>query len=1295
MNMISTGAFQTEMDASTSKQQELVKKLTAAWEKKNSKVARSGGVSLMALSLAACGGDDDTPFSQTDVDAAVAASESAFIGDINTAFGTNFTVNDESAVVFASIAASDNGPLQIAAATAVVAQAAAEATAASALVAQAAAEASAAALTVQLAAANAATTAAQAAQATAEASLATANADLAVLRNPVEVALASANAETLAGTAGNDTFTGGSTMYDAADNIVDGSTTDTDTYNLTVVASNASADNTFPAAGGGNDAGTDVEIAPNITNVENVNMIIQSVGAMEVSATNMTGISNLTVTREDLSVGGSAIAGGTTVDIYQVDAADIAAVTIGAGTTVAEVAMATRAGITVNADNASGNVSVTGAATVSATGQGTGDTLTMTILSDATQDALPVDVTTGAEDVVVGAFTGTINVNAATALSVDLAGAAGGATIVAAGETGTPGAGTTGIDVTGIDSSGVNITTTYAGTSTAPGAIEITGTAATNDSATISAVGFNALDNDTTAVDVLNLSGNGAAATYTLTGVAATTITGSGAQTVSLAGNEATMAAVTISGIETIDLTAGTAGTIAAGLWTSNKVDLGFDNAGNAITVGSDVTYEVTNDQTTGLDFDFSATANGNVTVVAGDDNGASATVGTIAMAALDANDGATSTGTVTIEASIANISGTTITVGAAQPIVVTGDEDLSFTGVVTGASFNAAASSGIMTLSGLTNGVSSITTGAGADVLTVNSGTADHVVATNAGNDTVTITATQNGSFVTGAGGDTINVDDVTGTYVVNSGAGNDTVVVSGDADAIIVAGEGTDILRVDGTAALQNNANASMTGFETLDLDAALTLSSAQFANMNTLNLSSDSGTPTLNLGGTGADTVGITIDASSLTKDTALTPTITITGTDFADNLTGSAIGESFVQTAGADAIEGGSTGTDQITLLAASADIDGTASGDAINGNVVNMGATAIDEATVTSQLGNHLGAGATQIATNTATFTFANGSATTTTATNASQIQTIGGIENIIGGTGEDYIVGSASANTINGNGGDDYINAGDGDDTITVDGTAEYAGDVYVGGLGTDTISMTATTVFSSTDANLTGIENVTIGSGALDVTLLGQSEGFAITASAGANEIKGGQGADTITLVTGTNADIVHFGLFSANGADTITVFDTLEDHLNFDVTMTGITNVVATTGLAAGAGDADFIDNECYVHADGATASSGAGTAVITSYTTLSQVAAFLSDALKDNTAGTGSTSNDTATGDEAIFVINDLVANVAHAYHFKEDGTATDASVGGTVVAAELTLLATVTEESGVAIVADDII
>ena len=56
MNMISTGAFLDGMDASE-KQETIVKKFARVWEKKNSKAARAGGVSLMALSLAACGKD--------------------------------------------------------------------------------------------------------------------------------------------------------------------------------------------------------------------------------------------------------------------------------------------------------------------------------------------------------------------------------------------------------------------------------------------------------------------------------------------------------------------------------------------------------------------------------------------------------------------------------------------------------------------------------------------------------------------------------------------------------------------------------------------------------------------------------------------------------------------------------------------------------------------------------------------------------------------------------------------------------------------------------------------------------------------------------------------------------------------------------------------------------------------------------------------------------------------------------------------------------------------------------------
>ena len=61
MNMISTGSFLTAMDASNDRTS-FVSKLVDIWEKKNAKnarVARAGGVSLMALSLAACGSSDD------------------------------------------------------------------------------------------------------------------------------------------------------------------------------------------------------------------------------------------------------------------------------------------------------------------------------------------------------------------------------------------------------------------------------------------------------------------------------------------------------------------------------------------------------------------------------------------------------------------------------------------------------------------------------------------------------------------------------------------------------------------------------------------------------------------------------------------------------------------------------------------------------------------------------------------------------------------------------------------------------------------------------------------------------------------------------------------------------------------------------------------------------------------------------------------------------------------------------------------------------------------------------------
>jgi len=68
MNMIGTGQFDVKADAS----QELVKKLVGTWDKKSLQAARAGGVSTLALALAACGGEDNTPFAQADLDAAIA-----------------------------------------------------------------------------------------------------------------------------------------------------------------------------------------------------------------------------------------------------------------------------------------------------------------------------------------------------------------------------------------------------------------------------------------------------------------------------------------------------------------------------------------------------------------------------------------------------------------------------------------------------------------------------------------------------------------------------------------------------------------------------------------------------------------------------------------------------------------------------------------------------------------------------------------------------------------------------------------------------------------------------------------------------------------------------------------------------------------------------------------------------------------------------------------------------------------------------------------------------------------------
>jgi len=82
MNMISTGTFQPETYAST-QAKSASKNFALEWGKKNAKAARAGGVSLMALSLAACGGSSSTNSNSGSSDSgSTSAVSNAFVKDV-------------------------------------------------------------------------------------------------------------------------------------------------------------------------------------------------------------------------------------------------------------------------------------------------------------------------------------------------------------------------------------------------------------------------------------------------------------------------------------------------------------------------------------------------------------------------------------------------------------------------------------------------------------------------------------------------------------------------------------------------------------------------------------------------------------------------------------------------------------------------------------------------------------------------------------------------------------------------------------------------------------------------------------------------------------------------------------------------------------------------------------------------------------------------------------------------------------------------------------------------------------
>ncbi len=170
------------------------------------------------------------------------------------------------------------------------------------------------------------------------------------------------------------------------------------------------------------------------------------------------------------------------------------------------------------------------------------------------------------------------------------------------------------------------------------------------------------------------------------------------------------------------------------------------------------------------------------------------------------------------------------------------------------------------------------------------------------------------------------------------------------------------------------------------------------------------------------------------------------------------------------------------------------------------------------------------------------------------------VDTLTGIENLVGSAFDDALGGDAGANTLSGGlgddvlsggGGDDLINGGEGQDTagyrnatagVTV--RLDQAGPQDTGGAGVDT---------------LVGIENLT-GSGFAD-NLIGDSGANRLDGGAGMDTLFGGAGADTLIggaggdlLTGGSDADAFMFILGSESknpNYDTITDFSRTEGDL------------------------------------------------------------------------------------------------------------------------------------------------
>ena len=942
--------------------------------------------------------------------------------------------------------------------------------------------------------------------------------------------------DTIIGTSGNDTITGTSSTLAAADIVLDSTTTDSDTLNLTLTANNAAA---------------------TITGIENINVNWDAFGTAGIVATNISGatitgtsskvgfLGTMTITDAGsntivagtgmvgtLTVNGgkaAVVTGGTATKIV-VDGvaadADAVSATVTAGTATTSVTVGTTQAFKTNTIDAGT------ATTIAIADQGTTSTTSLTVGKSATV----TNTGTGTLALIAGA-TGVTTTLSTVGKSLDVQGAqsttlkAASANLTAETVTNSLTAGTLTVAINGAIGADANLSAVAADLftiTTAFGADAAVAVASGSSISTTVNMGngeFGVLIADDSSADTLTITST--FATQTIIQADGTDATLGDIETLTIV---AAATAVTGTDMTIVGIEAGANKVVLTGtndVVVTNIIAKTFDASG--------LTGDLTATSTTDAVFTVSGATGANTIVFAGTTVDASYT-------------GQNGDDTVTFVNSTGN----------ATAVLGNGANKVTASSGTTG-SLVVIGGDGVDTVVAATAG-----TGAGQVNLTLGGG-ADVATVTGAG-------ANDNVAADLGAGNDKFTVGAAT--------TANDVMTIDGGADTDTLNIAGLDVSA--GTWTLSNTEILLVSTANTAKVDASLLTGK------------------TIELNGTGAVTSGVftdrldvavatagTYDLSGVTMGAGLTVGaggLDITGSGTADNLTGSAGDDVIIGAGGADTLNG-SAGNDIYSyvatadLFSSNAVVDNIADSTGTDSIAINNNAGATFTIAAADSFASRI-TGVEKIVAQGAsdqiiTITLNNDAREAGIATVDLSLDTDATSNNVISAAAE---TSTTLGFTLKGSAGVDTITGGAAADSIT----SGLGADVIAGGSGADTFVYTTATSSNATSAaqldtisdlvlngssgdlfdfTLTGVLTVATSVGGATVAAsdtTAELEGLFNSATGTAGTLFTGVGAATALLVTNTDASKML--VVDVDGDGSFTVADVA-------IIITGVTATSFTT--------------------------------------------------------------------------------------------------------------------------------